>query len=391
MGGVWVIYGGMLKQSDRAGLRTWIELDRKALAGNLRLFRGVLPRGCGIMAVCKSNAYGHGLYNLAPLLEELGVDWFGVDSIVEAVTLREKGIRRPLLVLGYTLPSRFADAVRHGVSLTMSSLANLRALARPGGRRRIGIHLKLDTGMHRQGLMRPEWPAALGLLKRQAARVELEGLYTHFAESKDPARRESTRKQIREFDTAAAFFRAGGLAPLLHAGATAGAVNYPEARYDLVRIGIGLMGLWPSDETRLAWEKGLPLRPVLSWRSLISETKRLRKGDAVGYDYTERLGRASTVGICPVGYWHGFPRSLSRIGEVLVRGRRAKVLGAVSMDMIVADLTGIPGARPGDVVTLIGRDGAGEVSAYEVAQKAGISHYELLTRLNPLIQKFRLG
>jgi alanine racemase len=381
----------MLKQSDRAGLRTWIELDRKALAGNLRLFRGVLPRGCGIMAVCKSNAYGHGLYNLAPLLEELGVDWFGVDSIVEAVTLREKGIRRPLLVLGYTLPSRFADAVRHGVSLTMSSLANLRALARPGGRRRIGIHLKLDTGMHRQGLMRPEWPAALGLLKRQAARVELEGLYTHFAESKDPARRESTRKQIREFDTAAAFFRAGGLAPLLHAGATAGAVNYPEARYDLVRIGIGLMGLWPSDETRLAWEKGLPLRPVLSWRSLISETKRLRKGDAVGYDYTERLGRASTVGICPVGYWHGFPRSLSRIGEVLVRGRRAKVLGAVSMDMIVADLTGIPGARPGDVVTLIGRDGAGEVSAYEVAQKAGISHYELLTRLNPLIQKFRLG
>ena len=381
----------MLKRSDRAGLRTWIELDRKALAGNLRLFRGVLPRGCGIMAVCKSNAYGHGLYDLAPLLEELDVDWFGVDSIVEAVTLREKGIRRPLLVLGYTLPSRFADAVRHGVSLTMSSLANLRALARPGGRRRIGIHLKLDTGMHRQGLMRPEWPAALGLLKRQAARVGLEGLYTHFAESKDPARRESTRKQIREFDTAAAFFRAGGLAPLLHAGATAGALNYPEARYDLVRIGIGLMGLWPSDETRLAWEKGLPLRPVLSWRSLISETKRLRKGDAVGYDYTERLGRASTVGICPVGYWHGFPRSLSRIGEVLVRGRRAKVLGAVSMDMIVADLTGIPGARPGDVVTLIGRDGAGEVSAYEVAQKAGISYYELLTRLNPLIQKFRLG
>jgi alanine racemase len=381
----------MLKRSDRAGLRTWIELDRKALAGNLRLFRGVMPYGCGIMAVCKSNAYGHGLYDLAPLLEELGVDWFGVDSIVEAVTLREKGIRRPLLVLGYTLPSRFNDAVRHGVSLTMSSLANLRALARTGGRKRISIHLKLDTGMHRQGLMRPEWPAALGLLKRHAARVRLEGLYTHFAEAKDPAQRESTRKQIREFDTAAVFFRAGGLAPLLHSGATAGALNYPEARYDLVRIGIGLMGLWPSDETRLAWIKGLPLSPVLSWRSLISETKRLRKGDAVGYNYTERLGRASTVGICPVGYWHGFPWSLSRIGEVLIRGRRAKVLGMVSMDMIVVDLTGIPGARPGDVVTLIGRDGAGEVSACEVARKAGVSHYELLTRLNPLIQKFRLG
>lgn len=381
----------MLKRSDRAGLRTWIELDRKALAGNLRLFRGVLPHGCGIMAVCKSNAYGHGLYDLAPLLEELEVDWFGVDSIVEAVTLREKGIRRPLLVFGYTLPSRFDDAADHGVSLTMSSLANLRALARPGRRRRIAVHLKIDTGMHRQGLMRLDWPAALSLLKRHAARVRLEGLYTHFAEAKDPARQESTRMQIREFDTAAAFFRAGGLAPLLHSGATSGALNYPEARYDLVRIGIGLMGLWPSDETRLAWEKDLRLRPVLSWRSLISETKRLRKGDAVGYNFTERLGRASTVGICPVGYWHGFPRSLSRTGEVLVRGRRAKVLGTVSMDMIVVDLTGIPGARPGDVVTLIGRDGAGEVSACEVARKAGVSHYELLTRLNPLIQKFRIG
>jgi alanine racemase len=378
----------MLKKAARTGLRTWIELDRRALAGNLRLFRGVLPRTCGIMAVCKSNAYGHGLYDLAPLLEEFGVDWFGVDSIVEAVTLRRKGIRKPLLVLGYTLPERYGDALSSGLSLTISSLSGLRALARSAGRRRFSVHLKIDTGMHRQGLLRPEWPAALSLLIKQAPRIGLEGLYTHFAEAKDPARPESTRAQIREFDEAAAFFRAGGLGPLLHAGATAGALNYPEARYDLVRLGIGLMGLWPSEETRLRWEKALPLKPALGWRSLVAETKRLREGDAVGYDFTEKLARDSTVGICPVGYWHGFPRSLSRTGEVLVRGRRAKVLGTVSMDMIIVDLTGIPGARAGDVVTLIGRDGAGEVTAGEVARKAGVSHYELLTRLNPLIRKF---
>jgi len=381
----------MLRRSDRTGLRTWIELDRRALARNLRFFRRVLPRGCRIMAVCKSNAYGHGLYDLAPLLEELGVDWFGVDSIVEAVTLREKGIRRPLLVLGYTLASRFEEARRRGVSLTISSLDNLRALARHGGRSRFKIHLKLDTGMHRQGLLRPEWPAALDLLKKHGARIGLEGLYTHFAAAKDPARRKSTREQIREFDEAAAFFRAGGLTPLLHAGATAGALNYPEARYDLVRIGIGLMGLWPSSETKLVWEKALRLKPALSWRALISEIKRLREGDAIGYNFSERLGRDSTVGICPVGYWHGFPLSLGCVGEVLVRRRRAKVLGAVSMDMIVIDLTGIPGARAGDVVTMIGRDGADEISACEVARKAGLSHYEVLTRLNPLIQKFHLG
>jgi alanine racemase len=381
----------MLKRSDRAGLRTWIELDRRALAHNLRLFRRVLPGGCRIMAVCKSNAYGHGLYDLAPLLEELGVDWFGVDSIVEAATLREKGIRRPLLVLGYTLPGRFDEALRHGVSLTISSLDNLRVLTRTRGLSRFQIHLKLDTGMHRQGLLRPEWPAALSLLKKHSARVGLEGLYTHFAAAKDPARRKATREQIREFDEAAAFFGAGGLTPLLHAGATAGALNYPEARYALVRLGIGLMGLWPSPETRLAWEKTLRPRPVLSWRTLISETKRLRKGDAIGYNFTERLRRDSTVGICPIGYWHGFPRSLGRVAEVLVRGRRARVLGTVSMDMIVIDLTGIPGARVGDVVTMIGRDGADEITACEVAKRAGLSHYELLTRLNPLIRKFHLG
>ena len=343
------------------------------------------------MAVCKSNAYGHGLYDLAPLLEELGVDWFGVDSIVEAVTLREKGVRRPLLVLGYTLPSRLAEAQRHGVSLSISSLDSLRDLGRRRARSRFKIHLKLDTGMHRQGLLRPEWPAALALLKRQRARVACEGLYTHFAAAKDPARTRSTREQIREFDEAAAFFRTGGLTPLLHAGGTAGALNYPEARYDLVRLGIGLMGLWPSPETRHAWESALPLRPVLSWRTLVSETKRLRKGDAIGYNFTERLRRASTVGICPIGYWHGFPRSLGSVAEVLVRGRRARVLGTVSMDMIVIDLTGIPGVRAGEVVTMIGRDGADEITACEVAERAGVSHYELLTRLNPLIQKFHLG
>jgi len=381
----------MLKRSAREGLRTWIELDRKALTHNLRLFRRVLPPACRLMAVCKSNAYGHGLYDLAPLLEERGVDWFGVDSIVEASTLREKGIRRPILVLGYTLPERFAEARRRRVSLTISSLPNLRALSRAGGRTPFAVHLKIDTGMHRQGLLPPDWPPARRLLAKPGSGLRLEGLYTHFAEAKDPARPESTRGQIREFAAAAEFFGAGGLRPLLHTGATAGALNYPEARYDLVRIGIGLMGLWPSDETRLSWEKTIPVRPVLSWRSLVAETKRLRSGDAVGYNFTERLTRATTIGICPVGYWHGFPRSLSRVGEVLVRGRRARVLGTVSMDMIVIDLTAIPGAGPGDAVTLIGRDGNEVVEAGEVARKAGVSHYELLTRLNPLIQKIGVG
>jgi len=373
---------------DRRGLRTWIEVSRGALARNLQVFRCRLPPGCRIMAICKSNAYGHGLYDLAPVLEELGVDWIGVDSIVEAVALREKGIRSPLLVLGYTLSSRFDEAARHRVSLTISSLESLRALRSFRGRRGLRIHLKIDTGMHRQGFLPLQWPLVLKLLPKKSRPFEVEGIYTHFASAKNPGERAYTDRQIKEFESAVTFFQAAGYRPILHANATAGALNYPEAHFGLVRIGVGLMGLWPSHQTKKAWEEEVHLEPALSWRTLVSEVKTLTRGMGIGYDLTERLKRDSIVGVCPIGYWHGFPRSLSRVAEVLIRGRRAKVLGTVSMDMIVVNLTDIPGARVGDVVTVIGRDGKEEITVYEIARRAGASHYELLTRLNPLIQKF---
>ena len=374
----------------RHSVRTWIELDRSALEHNLIVFRSLLPSGCKLMAICKSNAYGHGLYDLAPVLEEMGADWFGVDSIVEAVTLRKKGIRKPILVLGYTLPGRFGDAVKHRISLTVSSLENLRALAGFAGSRPIRIHLKFDTGMHRQGLLAAQWETARRFILRHRGRIEVEGLYTHFASAKNPTDREFTNRQIGEFEQAIACFEGSLNRPIRHASATAGVMNYPEAAYDLARIGIGLMGHWPSTETRRVWERKIVLKPALAWKTIISEVKALDKGQGIGYDLAERLKRDSRVGVCPIGYWHGFPRSLSCRGEVLVRGRRAKVLGTVSMDMVVVDLTDIAGARGGDIVTVIGRDGREEITVYEVSRKAGVSHYEFLTRLNPLIQKFNM-
>jgi len=373
---------------DRRSLRTWIDIDRAALAHNVLTFRCLLPPNCGLMAICKSNAYGHGLYDLAPALQDMGVDWFGVDSIVEAATLREKGIRRPILVLGYTLPSRFAEAAKHSVSLTVSNLENLRALAAMSSARRFKVHLKLDTGMHRQGFLPSQWEAMLGLLRKSRRRLEVEGIFTHFAAAKDPSHREYTEQQIGEFERAVARLRDAGWSPIRHANATAGVLNYPQAAYDLARVGIGLMGYWPSAATKRTWDTKIVLKPALSWRTIISEVKTLRKGMGVGYDLTETLKRRGPIGICPIGYWHGFPRSLSRVGEVLVRSRRAKVLGSVSMDMIIIDLSEVDGARVGDLVTVIGRDGRDEITAYEVAGRAGVSHYELLTRLNPLIQKF---
>ncbi len=381
----------MKAPADRRSLRTWIDVDRGALEHNLIVFRSLLPPGCRLMAICKSNAYGHGLYDLAPVLEEMGADWFGVDSIVEAVTLRKKGIRKPILVLGYTLPGRFHEAIKHRISLTVSSLENLRALAAFPGPRPTRIHLKLDTGMHRQGFLLSQWKVARTLLSRSRGGIRVEGIYTHFACAKEPGDRAYTNGQIREFEKAVEFFRPAADRPVRHASATAGVMNYPEAAFDLARIGIGLMGHWPSAETKRAWDKTIVLKPALTWRTIISEVKTLKKGQGVGYDLAETVKRDSRVGVCPIGYWHGFPRSLSLVGEVLIRGRRAKVLGTISMDMIVIDLTDAVGARVGDVVTVIGRDGREEVTAYEVAKRAGVSHYELLTRLNPLIQKFYIG
>jgi len=377
--------------AERNGLRTWIEISRPALAHNLWIFRRLLPPGCRIMAVAKSNAYGHGLYDLVPVLEELGIDAVGVDSIVEAVTLRRKGVRKPILVMGFTLPSRFEDAVRNDIAITISNIVNLRALASAADGRRIKIHIKVDTGMNRQGFLPDQLPELLRFLKSRAGRFAIEGLYTHFAAAKDPRRTDSTKEQIAAFEAAAAAFAEEGFKPIKHACATAGVFNYPEAHYDMARIGIGIIGYWPSPKTKAAWEGRIALRPVLSWRTIISETKRLPKGAAVGYEFSERVGRESTIGICPVGYWHGYPWALSGRGRVLVRGRKVKVLGRISMDMTVIDLTDVPGAKIGDVVTLIGSDRGETVPADETAALAGTTVYEFLTRLNPLIRKFVWG
>ncbi len=373
---------------EKHTLRTWIEVDKRVLEHNYKLFRRILPRSCRLMAVAKSNAYGHGLYDNAPVMERLGVDWLGVDSIVEAVRLREIGICRPILVFGYTVPARFEAAIRHDVRLTVSSFECLRALANLGNSRKIKIHIKIDTGLHRQGFFPDDVPRVIRILRKNLVHIEVEGVYTHFALAKDPKNRTYTLSQIQEFKKALNTFQRAGFSPIKHACATAGAFVYPEAHWDMVRIGIGLMGLWPSLEMKAALEKSFSLKPALSWRTIIAEIKSLPKGSGVSYELTETLRRDSRVGICPIGYWHGFPRSLSSVGELLVHGRRARVLGLVTMDMIVVDLTDIPRVSVGDVATIIGRDKKDEVTAYEIAQRAGISYYELLTRLNPLIQKY---
>ncbi len=369
-----------------AKLRTWIELDSKAIAHNLRTFRGLIGPRPKLWAVVKSNAYGHGLTAFSRLAERAGADGFCVDSLVEGLRLRREGIKKPILVLGSTLPGLLPQAARAGITLSVSSAEALRAVTRLS--RPPEFHLKIDTGMHRQGFFTRDAPKVIRALRRtpQAAR-RMTGLLTHFAAAKDPLYPLATEEQFADFTKTIALFESAGWKGLVrHAAATGGTLMNSKYHLDAVRIGIGLYGCWPSEELETALGGQLTLRPVLSWRSVVAETKLLGPNDFVGYDRTERIRRKTLTAVVPVGYWHGFSRSLSGKGEALIRGRRVRTLGRVSMDMIVLDAT-LTGVRAGDRVTLIGRDGRDAISAAEAAGLAGTSVYEFITRLNPLIER----
>jgi alanine racemase len=369
------------------GLRTWIEIDTNALKHNMSIFRARIA-SAKLMGVVKSNAYGHGLVEFSKELVKLKIDWLGVDSVVEALRLRKEGITIPILVLGYTLPERVKEAVEQDISLTASTREFLDSCEKLKLKNKIKIHLKVDTGLHRQGFMEDDREEALGYFLKKNSAFILEGIYTHFAQAKKPRDRGHTKKQLDLFSVWVGACKENTLAPMAHAGASAAAIMYPEAHFDMVRVGAGLYGLWPSKDVEDGFKTTFELKPVLSWRTIISERKALPKGSGIGYELSEVLKRDSLIAICPIGYWHGFSRSLSSVGEVLVLGKRAKVLGRVAMDMIVIDITDIKDAKVGTPVTLIGNDGTDTISAEEMGSKANTTAYETLTRLNPLIKKY---
>jgi len=377
-------------------LRTWIEVDKKALRHNVGGFFDIISQDVRFMAVIKSNAYGHGLVAVAeeimkaPGFKERG--WFGVDSIVEALCLRREGIESPILVLGFTLPSRMEDGARENVSISISNFDALESLGTLG--MRPAIHLKFDTGMHRQGFLQKDVTRLISILKKK--KIQPEGVFTHFASAKDAAYPTYTLKQLAEFKENIAQMEKAGFSGLIrHAAATGGTLLFPDAHLDMVRIGMGLYGYWPSEEAKSGrrnmqneeQEIKIKLKPVLTWKTIIAEIKKIPKGSFVGYDLTERVNRTTIIAVLPIGYWHGYDRGFSGVGEVLVGGVRAKVLGRVSMDMAVVDVTDIPSARVGSEVALIGAQGKEIVDGEEFGRTIGTSSYEVLTRINPLIKR----
>lgn len=364
-------------------LKTWIEINSRAAKHNYELIKSLLKPKTQVWPVVKSNAYGHGLIIFSKIADNLGVDGFCVDSVVEGAKLRQNNIKKSILVLGPTLPGLFKEAFNQGIAITISNWEALRKLAT--AKSRPEIHLKIDTGMHRQGFYVEELVAVADFIK--ANKINLKGVYTHFASAKDLNYPTFTDFQFHQFKKGLDILHKLGFKNLIrHAAATGATLINREYHLDMVRIGIGLYGLWPSKELEMQLKDKINFEPVLSWHTQISEIKNLKNGDYVGYDLVERVYKPTKMAILPIGYWHGFDRGLSSIGEVLIGGERARVLGRVSMDLIVVDVTGIK-CKIGDRATIIGKQKNEEISAPDVASKIGTSHYEVVTRINPLIER----
>lgn len=368
----------------------WVELDAGAVEHNVRELKRGLDPAVSFCAVVKANAYGHGVREMAGLLR--GADWLAVNSCDEARELYDLGVSLPVLILGYVPLGQIEEAVRLGFHLTVYNRQTVDRLHDlPAGLPPARVHVKVETGTGRQGVMPEELEDLLGAITRGPG-VVLEGLSTHFANIEDTMDHDYAAAQLERFRGALALIEARGIpVPCVHTAATAAFILFPKTHFSMVRAGIGLYGLWPSRETYLSAlleKRPVPdLRPVLTWKTRIAQLKLLAEGSFVSYGCTYRTTRATKVAVLPVGYADGYDRGLGNVAYVLVRGKRAQVVGRVCMNMVMADVTDVPGVTLEDEVILLGSAGAEAISAETMAGWVGSINYEIVSRLSPLLPR----
>jgi alanine racemase len=355
---------------------TWVEIDLEAIANNVRLLKQIVSPA-KIMAILKADAYGHGIVKVARTVLNNGASWLAVATLGEAIDLRQAGLETPILVLSYMPAWQAHKAVAHNVSATIftEEIAQAFSQAATDLNRRAYVHVKVDSGMGRLGLLPDE---VLPFLRKIALPgLQIEGMYTHFATA-DEADLSLAHEQLSRFlALLTELDQVNMRPPLIHAANTAGLLNLPESRFDMVRPGIGLYGLPPSEDTALP--DGF--RPALTFKSTVGQVKTLPPGSPIGYGATYYTQNQETIAIIPVGYADGFRRGPRTWREVLVKGQRAPLVGRVSMDQSAINVSHIPHVRQGDEVVLIGQQGSETITAEEVAENLGTINYEVVSEL----------
>jgi alanine racemase len=358
---------------------TVAEIDLDAVRHNVRILK---PSGAELLAVVKGNGYGHGDVPVARAALEAGASRLGVALVEEGVRLRDHGISAPILVLSEFPSGSEKEALSAGLTPTVYSAEGLAALVEASEAldRVVGVHLKIDTGMHRVGVWPPAEAPAFAR-KIVDAGLVLEGLWTHFAVAEHDA--EATSAQLRLLIEARDALGDEGIGPtFVHAANSAATIGLPETHLDLVRPGVALYGLDPG----AGLGPGAGLRPALTWRSSVSMVKRLPAGERISYGWRYELGRDANVATVPVGYDDGYRRELGGRADVLIRGRRSRVAGVVTMDQLIVDC-GDTEVSPGDEVVLIGVQGDERITAEELAALTRTIDYEVVTSIGARVPR----
>ena len=360
--------------------RAWAEIDLDALQFNVASIRKCIDQGTKIIAVIKTDGYGHGASQIAQLLEDERQVWgYAVATAEEAFSLRADGIQKPILILGYTFPYSYGQMISGQVRATVFTCEAAEALSdiAVASGQICRIHIKIDTGMTRIGIHPDD--EGVTLIRRIAGLpgLEIEGIFTHFATA-DEADRTKTYHQMTLFrEYVDRIERDLGIRiPMRHCSNSAGIVEIPEANMDAVRAGIILFGLWPSDEVQT--DSKIQLRPMLSLKSRVVYVKTVPEGQEISYGGTFTTTRDTRVATVCIGYGDGYPRSLSNLGDVIIKGQRVPILGRVCMDQFMIDVTDVRvPVRVGDQVTLIGREGDACITMEELGALSGRFNYEL--------------
>lgn len=358
--------------------RAWVEVNLAAIAQNVQQIRTLLGPKTDLMAVVKADAYGHGAVLIAQTVLQAGARWLGVATIPEGIELREAGIEAPILVLGATHTPDQIRAIAHWqlqptLCTPKQALVFAETLAGCSVPLPLSVHLKLDTGMSRLGSPWQEG-AEFAQLVQRLPHLQIASIYSHLATADSPDQT-TLRQQQQRFERAIGQIRAAGVAPpKLHLANSAATLTDSNLHYDLVRVGLAIYGLYPSDPLRSV----IALQPALQVKARVTQVKTIPAGTGVSYGHQFVADRAMRLAVIGIGYADGVPRNLSNRMSVLVRGQRVPQIGAITMDQLMLDVSTVPDLQEGEVVTLLGQDGRHTISADDWASKLGTISWEIL-------------
>ncbi|MEA3458295.1 MAG: alanine racemase [Candidatus Thermoplasmatota archaeon] len=369
-----------------------IELSQSALKKNIRYLKKQIGESVKFVSVVKGNAYGHGIKEFVPMAEACGVDYFAVfDAYESEIVVDVKQPKTEIMIMGMIANEDISWAIKHDVSFFVFEFSRLEHAIKTAKKlkKKVKIHLEVETGLHRTGFGENELKKAVRIIKHNLDHISIEGVCTHFAGAESIANYVRVHNQIDRFNEVKQWLIKNNIVPkYYHMASSAAALIYPETRMNMVRVGIAQYGYWPSDEIKmhnlLSGKLGFthnPLKRIMTWKSRVMGIEYVKPGEFVSYGNFFQARKNTKIATVPVGYFHGYRRRLSNVGYVLIKGKKAPIIGMVNMSVMIADVTSIPLANKGDEVVLIGKQGSQTITVASFSELSNLVNYELLVRL----------